>query len=81
MDEGLLVFPAASSPSIRIRISRLANSLLIILLSEPPMLHNSLDSRRVGDVMMVLLGLEIVAGAKKGKSTCGKLEESRKLHY
>lgn len=47
---GLLVFPAASSPSIRIRISRLANSLFIILLIEPPILHNSLTG--VGDVMV-----------------------------
>jgi hypothetical protein len=33
----LLVLPAASRPSMRIRISLFAKSLLMILLMEPPM--------------------------------------------
>jgi hypothetical protein len=37
----VLVFPAASRPSMRIRISLLAKSLFIILLMEPPMLNGS----------------------------------------
>ena len=60
----LLVLPAASKPSMRILISRLAKSLFMILLTEPPMLD---------EVLRLFYDNSFVMGDQKGAM---KLDDS-----